>query len=171
MLTLLQRKMQRPENSHSQDKKVLDQAKSLIQREIKYCRTLRAMISRELEAIVLNGDMDELSTILEQKDEIISQLQLLADSWRDVLEDSGLSNNISGTDGFCVRLLELFPDDEELPSLISESREVAESIINAENSAISELEKHSSDLRSQMVERVNARNAAASYAKMGGGYF
>ena len=129
------------------------------------------MISRELEAIVLNGDMDELSTILEQKDEVISQLQLLADGWRDVLEDSGLNSNAHGTDGFCMRLLELFPDDEELPSLISESREVAESIIKAEDNAMSELEKHSDGLRSQMISRANAKNAAASYAKMGGGYF
>ena len=162
--------MQRPEHSRSQDK-VLEQAKDLIQREIKFCRTLRAMISRELEAIVLNGDMDELSEILEQKDEIISQLQLLADGWRDILEESGLGANIQGTDGFGMRLLELYPDDTELPALIQESREIAGSIIKAEDDAISELEKHSAGLRSQMVSRAQAKNAAASYAKMGGGYF
>ena len=162
--------MQKQEHSRSQDK-ILQQAKDLIQREIKYCRTLRAMISRELEAIVLNGDMDELSGILEQKDEIISQLQLLADGWRDVLEESGLGGNISGTEGFGLRLLELYPDDTELPALIQESREIAGSIIKAEDDAISELEKHSAGLRSQMVSRAHAKNAAASYAKMGGGYF
>ena len=91
--------MQKQDHSHSQDK-ILQQAKDLIQREIKYCRTLRAMISRELEAIVLNGDMDELSRILEQKDELISQLQLLADGWRDILEESGLDSNVQSTDGF-----------------------------------------------------------------------
>ncbi len=162
--------MQRPEHSRSPDK-VLSQAKDLIQREIKYCRTLRAMISRELEAIVLNGDMDELSGILEQKDEIISQLQLLADGWRNVLEESGLGGNFQGTDGFGLRLLELYPDDTELPALIEESREIAGSIIKAEDDAISELEKHSAGLRSQMVSRAHAKNAAASYAKMGGGYY
>ena len=162
--------MQRPEHSRSQDK-ILDQAKDLIQREIKYCRTLRAMISRELEAIVLNGNMDELADILEQKDGVISQLQLLADGWRDVLEDSGLQGSISGTEGFGMRLLELYPDDTELPALIEESREIAESIMKAEDDAVSELEKHSAGLRSQMVSRANAKNAAASYAKMGGGYF
>ncbi|MBQ2615742.1 MAG: hypothetical protein IJF90_02685, partial [Synergistaceae bacterium] len=65
---------------------ILAQAKELIQREIKLCKTLRAMISRELEAIVLNGDMDELTNILESKNDVISQLQLLADGWRDMLE-------------------------------------------------------------------------------------
>ncbi len=162
--------MQRPENSPSQDK-ILEQAKDLIQREIKYCRTLRAMISRELEAIVLNGDMDELSDILAQKDEIISQLQLLADGWRDILEESGLGGNIQGAEGFGMRLLELYPDDAELPALIEESREIAGSIISAEDDAISELEKHSAGLRSQMLSRAHAKNAAASYAKMGGGYY
>ncbi|MBQ3457250.1 MAG: flagellar export chaperone FlgN [Synergistaceae bacterium] len=162
--------MQRPEHSPSQDK-VLQQAKDLIRREIKYCRHLRAMISRELEAIVLNGDMDELSGILEQKDEVISQLQLLADGWRDILTESGLDSNAQNTDGFGMRLLEIFPDDEELPALIEESREIAGSIIKAEDDAISEIEKYSAGLRSQMVSRANAKNAAASYAKMGGGYF
>ena len=162
--------MQRPEHSHSQDK-VLEQAKDLILREIKYCKKLRAMISRELEAIVLNGDMDELAGILEQKDDIISQLQLLADGWRDVLDEAGLPEKVKTTDGFGMRLLELYPDDTELPALIEESREVAASIIKAEDDAISELEKHSAGLRSQMIARNNAKNAAASYAKMGGGYF
>ena len=129
------------------------------------------MISRELEAIVLNGDMDELSGILEQKDEVISQLQLLADGWRDILTESGLDSNAQNTDGFGMRLLEIFPDDEELPALIEESREIAGSIIKAEDDAISEIEKYSAGLRSQMVSRANAKNAAASYAKMGGGYF
>ena len=96
------------------------------------------MISRELEAIVLNGDMDELSDILGQKDEIISQLQLLADGWKDVLNDAGLPENVKSTDGFGVRLLELYPNDTELPALIEESREVAESIMKAEDDAISD---------------------------------
>ena len=129
------------------------------------------MISRELEAIVRSGDMDELSGVLEQKDEIISQLQLLADGWRDILTESGLDSNVNGTEGFGMRLLEIFPDDEELPALIEESREIAGSIIRAEDNAISEIEKYSAGLRSQMVSRANAKNAAASYAKMGGGYF
>ena len=124
-----------------------------------------------MEAIVLSGDMDELSGVLEQKDEIISQLQLLADGWRDILTESGLDSNVNGTEGFGMRLLEIFPDDEELPALIEESREIAGSIIRAEDNAISEIEKYSAGLRSQMVSRANAKNAAASYAKMGGGYF
>ena len=73
--------------------RILAEAKGLISREIDLCRNLRAMISRELEAIVLDGDMDMLLEILEAKDEVISQLQLLADGWRDLLSESGISEN------------------------------------------------------------------------------
>ena len=145
---------------------VLEQSKELISREIKLCKTLRAMISRELEAIVLDGDMDELFRVLEKKDEILSELQLLADGWRDIL-NSPVINNIT-PNGLRTRLLELYPDDTELPELIQESRDIADSILQAEDNAISELEKYRSGLRSQMASRVQGRNVAASYARMGG---
>lgn len=162
--------MLKQEHSRLQDN-VLAQAKELIQREIKLCKTLRAMISRELEAIVLNGDMDELLSLIDSKNEIISQLQLLADGWKDMLEQAGIhdnTNNPNFPEGFGKYLLQLYPDDEELPALIDESREIADSIILAEDNAIDELEKFTSGLRSQMVTRVQGRNAAASYARMGG---
>ena len=160
--------MLKQELSRLQDN-ILAQAKELIQREIKLCKTLRAMISRELEAIVLNGDMDELTDIIGSKNEIISQLQLLADSWRDMLEQAGVNaNSPNFPEGFGKYLLELYPDDTELPALIEESREIAGSIIRAEDDAISELDKFTAGLRSQMVTRVQGQNAAASYARMGG---
>ena len=145
---------------------VLEQSKELISREIKLCKKLRAMISLELEAIVLDGDMDELFRVLEEKDGVLSELQLLADGWRDVLNNPIINNNTPN--GLRTRLLELYPDDTELPELIQESRDIADSIIKAEDNAISELEKYKSGLRSQMASRVHGRNAAASYARMGG---
>ena len=123
------------------------------------------MISHELEAIVLNGDMDELLNILEQKDEIISQLQLLADSWQDLLLNYGVN---ASPEGLGKYLLEIYPDDTELPAMLEESREIAGSIIRAEDDAISELDKFTSGLRGQMINRVQGKNVAASYARMGG---
>lgn len=151
--------------------RILAEAKELISREIKLCKTLRAMISGELEAIVLDGDMDLLYDILERKDEIISQLQLLADGWRDLLSNAGIDTsnaNNNFPEGFGKYLLTLYPNDTELPELIQESRDIAESIMKAEDEAISELDKLSSGLRGQMVTRVHGKNAAASYARMGG---
>ena len=160
--------MLKQEHSRLQDN-ILAQAKELIQREIRLCKTLRAMISRELEAIVLNGDMDELLDLIDSKNEVISQLQLLADSWRDMLSQAGVHDNSPNfPDGFGKYLLQLYPDDEELPALIEESREVAGSIMRAEDDAINELEKFTTGLRNQMVSRVQGQNAAASYARMGG---
>ena len=128
------------------------------------------MISRELEAIVLDGDMDALYEILERKDEVISQLQLLADGWRDLLSSAGINdvNSSNFPEGFGKYLLTLYPNDKELPELIQESREIAESIMKAEDEAVSELDKLSSGLRGQMVTRAQGRSAAASYARMGG---
>ena len=128
------------------------------------------MISRELEAIVLSGDMDALYEILERKDEVISQLQLLADGWRDLLSSAGINdvNSSNFPEGFGKYLLTLYPNDKELPELIQESREIAESIMKAEDEAVSELDKLSSGLRGQMVTRAQGRSAAASYARMGG---
>ena len=144
---------------------VLEQSKELISREIKLCKQLRAMISRELEAIVLDGDMDELFKILEQKDSVIAELQLLADGWRDVLNNPAVKNSPNGLRN---RLLELYPDDMELSGLIQESREIAGSIMQAEDNAIEELQKFKDGIRSQISSRVQGRNVAASYARMGG---
>ena len=69
---------------------LLNSAKELLSRELKLCKMLRTMISRELEAIVLDGDMDELLRVLRNKDDVISQLQLLADSWQDLLSSMGI---------------------------------------------------------------------------------
>ena len=144
---------------------VLEQSKELISREIRLCKQLRAMISRELEAIVLDGDMDELFRILEQKDSVIAELQLLADGWRDVLNNPVIKNSPNGLRN---RLLELYPDDMELSGLIQESREIAGSIMQAEDNAIEELQKFKDGIRSQISSRVQGRNVAASYARMGG---
>ena len=78
--------------------------KDLLSEELGLYRTLRAMVSRELEAILLNEDMEELLNILQEKDAVISRLQLLVDSWQDALSDSGLRGT-RGADGFWDRLL------------------------------------------------------------------
>ncbi len=141
------------------------EAKNLISRELQLCRNLRALISRELEAIVIDGDMDELIRIMNKKSDVVSQLQLLADSWQDLMNDSGLDVKAPNFGG---QIMNMFPDDLELKSLVDQTHELAESIVNAENEAISELEKHTSTLRSQVARRVHGKNAAASYARMGG---
>ena len=136
------------------------------------------MISRELEAIALDGDTDELVRLAPKKDEIISQLQLLADSWRDLLYSSGLSEihdpvnlNDSQSGGFGQKLLNLYPDDLELQELVQETRAISESIINAQNEAIIQLRQHADELRSKISERKAMHRAAARYSRMGGLYY
>ena len=144
--------------------------KELLTRELKLCQTLRAMISRELEAIVLDGDMDALLKILNQKSEIISEMQLLADSWLDIINDNNLENNNNlNNSGFVAgKILAMFPDNDEIKLLIDQTKTIADSIMKAEDQAQAELEKYAAGLRSQMASRTHGRNAAAAYSKMGG---
>ncbi len=158
---------------------ILTQAKELISREINLCKSLRAMISRELEAIALDGDTDELVRLAPKKDEIISQLQLLADTWRDLLCSYGLSENndpVNVNDnyksqGFGQKLLNLYPDDLELRELVQETREISASIINAQNEAIIQLRQYADELRTKISERKAMHRAAARYSRMGGLYY
>ena len=128
------------------------------------------MISRELEAIVLDGDMDALLKILNQKSEIISEMQLLADSWLDIINDNNLENNNNlNNSGFVAgKILAMFPDNDEIKLLIDQTKTIADSIMKAEDQAQAELEKYAAGLRSQMASRAHGRNAAAAYSKMGG---
>ena len=150
--------------------------KELLTRELELCRKLRAMISRELEAIVLDNDMDALLKILNQKSEVISEMQLLADSWLDVVNDSedssaDLNNNNFNlnSEGFVAgKILAMFPDNDEIKLLIDQTKTIADSIMKAEDQAQAELEKYAAGLRSQMASRTHSRNAAAAYSKMGG---
>ena len=150
--------------------------KELLTRELELCRKLRAMISRELEVIVLDNDMDALLKILNQKSEVISEMQVLADSWLDVINDSDnnpadLNNNNFNlnNEGFVAgKILAMFPDNDEIKLLIDQTRDIADSIMKAEDQAQAELEKYAAGLRSQMASRTHTRNAAAAYSKMGG---
>ena len=134
------------------------------------------MISRELEAIVLDNNMDALLKILNQKSEVISEMQLLADSWLDVVNDSedssaDLNNNNFNlnSEGFVAgKILAMFPDNDEIKLLIDQTKTIADSIMKAEDQAQAELEKYAAGLRSQMASRTHSRNAAAAYSKMGG---
>ena len=146
---------------------LLSNVKELLAKELELCKTLRAMVSREIEAIVLDRDMDELLRVLEKKDALISQMQLLTDAWSDVLSNAGL-NRRGDMDGVGAEILELFPEEEELQNMLGESRALAESIMKAEEEAQAALEKHAADLREEMASMFHGRRAAASYAKMGG---
>ncbi|MBR1419138.1 MAG: hypothetical protein IJ576_09260 [Synergistaceae bacterium] len=164
-------------NINNNDLSLSSSVKELLTRELELCRKLRAMISRELEVIVLDNDMDALLKILNQKSEVISEMQLLADSWLDVInynnEDSSADLNNKNfnlnSEGFVAgKILAMFPDNDEIKLLIDQTRDIADSIMKAEDQAPAELEKYAAGLRSQMASRTHTRNAAAAYSKMGG---
>ena len=128
-------------------------AKGLLAQEIQLYRTLRAMVSREQEAIVLNEDMEELLQILQEKDDVIARLQLLADSWGDLLGSAGI-----------------FPDDREVSAMLDEARDAAEDLMKAGDESKRLLERYSAGLREQLTSMAKGRSAATSYERMGGAF-
>ena len=149
---------------------VLEKVKTLLILEGEMYGTLRKMVSRELEAIILHKDMEELLSILSEKQEVISRLQLLADSWMDALPSLGI-DELRGTSAFWDKLGAMFSEEQatELGGVLSDTRAVAEDLIEAEKSVQIELEKHVQHLREKMLDVKHGRAAFIGYAKMGGG--
>ncbi|MDR1377494.1 MAG: flagellar protein FlgN [Synergistaceae bacterium] len=150
---------------------VLDTVKNLLKLELGIYGTLRKMVSRELEAIILDKDMEELLSILQEKQELISRLQLLADTWLDAFPSLGLAE-VRGTSGFWEKLGALFSGEEsaEFDQILSETRAAAENLMVAEAKVQEELEKHVQQLRDKMLQMTQGRSAFVNYAKMGGSY-
>lgn len=144
-------------------------AKGLLTQEIQLYKTLRTMVSREQEAIVLNEDMEELLQILQEKDGVIARLQLLADSWGDLLGSAGIAGPDS-TEGFWERFRALFPDDHEVSAMLDEARDAAEDLMKAEDESKRLLERYSAGLREQLASMAKGRSVAASYERMGGAF-
>ena len=111
--------------------------------------------------------MDELLRVLDRKEEAIAQLQLLAGEWREALAPYGMDE----AEAVGTRLTALFPEDAEIPNLLKEIGETADSIFKAEDEAKMELEKYAAGLRVQLADKTRGRGAAAVYAKMGGSVF
>ncbi|MDR3231202.1 MAG: flagellar protein FlgN [Synergistaceae bacterium] len=149
---------------------VLTRVTNLLARELGMYQTLRRMVGRELEAIVLNGDMEELLQILQEKQEVVSQLQLLSDTWVDALPAMGLGE-LRGTVGFWEKLAAFFSDEDAaaFEKKLMETRSAAEDLMKAEKNVQDELEKHVQQLRDKMLQMKQGRSAFIGYAKMGGG--
>jgi len=148
----------------------LSKVKELLRLEGGMYETLRKMVSREMEAIVLNGDMEELLSILQEKQEVISSLQLLTDGWADAVSFLEFEEP-RGTASFWEKLSALFSGEEsgEFNQILSETRLAAENLIQAEERVQIELEKHARQLRGEMLRMKQGRSAVIGYAKMGGG--
>jgi hypothetical protein len=149
---------------------VFGKVKNLLTLELSLYNTLRKMVLREMEAIVLNEDMEELLSILQEKQDVISRLQLLVDSWADTLPMLKLEES-RGTADFWEKLAAFFPAEQaaELKAALVETRAAGEELTEAEKRVQVELEKHVQQLRDKMLQMTRGRSAVIGYAKMGGG--
>ena len=152
------------------DDGLLDRVKNLLTLERGIYAELKAMVSRELEAIVLNRDMVELLAILQEKQELISRLQLLSDSWLDAASALGIEES-RGVAGFWEKLASFFPGEQsaEFSQALAETRYAAEYLMEAEKRVQEELENHVKQLREKMLQMNHGRSAFINYTKIGGG--
>ena len=150
---------------------VLTKVKNLLTLELGLYTTLRKMVLREMEAVVLNEDMEELLSILQEKQDVISRLQLLVDSWSDALPMLEMKES-RGTESFWEKLAALFPKEQtaELSVLLAETRAAGQELTEAEKRVQAELEKHVQQLRGKMLQMTRGRSALLGYVKMGGGH-
>ena len=150
---------------------ILEKVEKLLALEVGMYETLRKMVGRQFEAILLNGDMEELLNLLEEKQEVISRLQLLADSWGDLLATLGIED-ARGSEGFWNKLADHFPKDKAVSfhATLTQAREAAEDLMNAEERLQGELEKHVQKLRDKMLGLKKGRTAFIGYTKMGGAH-
>ena len=139
----------------------------LLVEELGLYRALRTMVSRALDE-----DMEALLNILEEKQAPISQIQLLLDSWNDVLSEAGIQE-ARGRAGAWERLRAALPEDcvGEFDRLLQETREAAEELVQAEARAQEELERRLAGLREKMASMTRGREAFIGYTKMGGNTF
>jgi hypothetical protein len=149
---------------------ILGKVKDLLTHELGLYTTLRKMVLREMEAVVVNEDMEELLVILQEKQEVIARLQLLVDSWSDTLPMLELEES-RGTESFWEKLAASFPDEQaaELRAILAETRAAGEDLAESEKRVQIELEKHVQQLRDKMLQMTRGRSALLGYAKMGGG--
>jgi hypothetical protein len=145
----------------------LSKVKNLLTLELGLYTTLRKMVLREMEAVVLNEDMEELLGILQEKQDVISRLQLLVDSWADALPALNLEE-IRGTASFWEKLAALFPEEQaaEMKGLLAETRAAGDDLTEAEKRVQIELEKRVQQLRGKMLQMTRGRSALVGYAKM-----
>ncbi|NLL36226.1 MAG: flagellar protein FlgN [Fretibacterium sp.] len=144
-------------------------AKGYLLQEQSLYKALRTMVSRELEAIVLNCDMEELLALIEAKVPLIAQLESLAEAWQNLLSELDIRETY-GTAVFWQKFLTLFPPDQAdfLSQRLLENRAAAENLMEAEGKAESELRKHVDHLREKMRSMSRGRKAFITYTKMGG---
>lgn len=139
----------------------------LLKRERELYSALRKIVSKELESIVLNKDMDELLIILEEKHGVIENLQLLLDSWNDTLSGFGIGLR-RGEDGFWDGVFGLLPDGGlKLSETLKDVSDTAQDLVAAEDKALAELKQYSSELRAEIAEFSHGKRAAANYIKYG----
>lgn len=113
-------------------------------------------------------DMEGLLTVLQEKQKIISKIELLSDSWDEVGARFGMPHGRVETD-FWDKFMNVIPEkiSSTLKTSLVQMRAIAENVLSADKVAQEVLEGYVNNLRARMAQVSNGRNAFKGYATVG----
>lgn len=143
--------------------KVRLRVSELLSSELELYRELESQVAREIEAID-DDDMDLLLEILQDKQSIISQQEILVERWSEVSADMGVSQGRE--EPVFWRALAALVGDEEYGDLREKVRllqSVVDSTLKSEELAQKNMEAKVSELRKRMSRVADGKKAVRGY--------
>ncbi len=143
--------------------KVRLKVSELLSSELELYRELESQVAREIEAID-GDDMDLLLEILQDKQSIISQQEILVERWSEVSADMGVSQGRE--EPVFWRALAALVGDEEYGDLREKVRllqAVVDSTLKSEELAQKNMEAKVSELRKKMSRVADGKKAVRGY--------
>lgn len=143
--------------------KVRLKVSELLSSELELYRELESQVAREIEAID-GDDMDLLLEILQDKQSIISQQEILVERWSEVSADMGVSQGRE--EPVFWRALAALVGDEEYGDLREKVRllqSVVDSTLKSEELAQKNMEAKVSELRKRMSRVADGKKAVRGY--------
>lgn len=143
--------------------KVRLKVSELLSSELELYRELESQVAREIEAID-GDDMDLLLEILQDKQSIISQQEILVERWSEVSADMGVSQGRE--EPVFWRALAALVGDEEYGDLREKVRllqAVVDSTLKSEELAQKNMEAKVSELRKRMSRVADGKKAVRGY--------
>lgn len=135
----------------------------LLGRELGLYEKLKVLVREEIDVIEAD-DMDRLLEILEEKQSVISEQEILMERWNDVSQELGISQ---GRDEpvFWKTLSNVLDGDmyQELKEKVQNLQALVGSLLRSEELAQKNMEDRVSELRRRMSKMADGKRAVRGY--------
>lgn len=140
-----------------------DAISDLLARELALYEKLKVLVTEEID-VIERDDMDRLLGILEEKQSVICEQEMLMDRWHDVSRELGISQ---GRDEpvFWKTLSDLLDGDmyQELKEKVRNLQNMVGSLLCSEELAQKNMEERVSELRRRMSKMADGKRAVRGY--------